>query len=149
MTLPSEYKYDAVRIVMIDDCLADAGLVRRSLKQMKVAHSFEALTSGADAIAKFDNATADGDIPDLILLDLNLPGMSGHEILTYLKNHDKLASVPVVILSTSSSADDVNAAYQRQANAYVNKPAELHDFQQTIEQIYTFWFNAAVLPNPA
>ena len=131
---------------MIDDSPADTGLVKRSLKRMNVDHTFEAFLNGPDAVTSLSSTVAADIPPDLILLDLNMPGMSGHDVLTQLKSHDTLSSVPVVVLSTSSSPDDVNEAYHRKANAYVNKPPELQDFQQAIEKIYSFWCDAAILP---
>jgi len=135
-----------VRIAMIDDSPADAGLVDRALKKMGVPHVFSVLHDGKTAVQELRDIPEDRDLPDLILLDLNLPGIKGHEILKQLKNEPRLNSIPVVILSTSSAPEDIRLAYSRQANAYVNKPSGLNEFQSTVEKIYTFWFDAALLP---
>lgn len=135
-----------VRIVMIDDSPADAGLVRRSLARMNVDHEFEVIHDGQSAYDQLI-AVADTDLrPDLILLDLNMPGITGHEVLEQIKDDARLATIPVVVLSTSCESRDIDKAYRHRANAYVSKPAELKDFQTTVEKLYSFWFGAAVLP---
>lgn len=146
MAPKTSFSNPSVRIVMIDDSPADAGLVQRSLKRMKVSHSFESFLSGSEAVTKLTTNPTKAAQPDLILLDLNMPGMSGHEVLTHLKSHQELSTVPVIVLSTSSSLEDVQKAYRERANAYVNKPSELQDFQMAIEKIYAFWCDAAILP---
>lgn len=146
MTVPSTTCTSSVRIVMIDDSPADAGLVQRSLKRMQVSYSFQSFLNGQDAVTQLTTNPTNAAHPDLILLDLNMPGMSGHEVLTQLKGHEELSQIPVIVLSTSSSLEDVQKAYRERANAYVNKPSELKDFQTAIEKIYSFWCDAAILP---
>lgn len=131
---------------MIDDSPADAGLVDRALKKMKVRYDFTVYHDGPTALQQIQAIPTERELPDLILLDLNMPGIKGHDILQALKNDERLNAIPVVVLSTSSAPEDITLAYRRQANAYVNKPSELNEFQDAVEKIYSFWFDAALLP---
>ena len=84
--------------------------------------------------------------PDLVLLDLNMPRMSGHEVLREIKDDDDLKSIPIVVLTTSSAAPDITASYARHANAYVSKPMDLDSFEAAVRQINHFYSEIAILP---
>ncbi|HZP51363.1 response regulator [Actinocrinis sp.] len=81
--------------------------------------------------------------PDLIVLDLNTPRMNGWELLSELKADERLKVIPVVVLTTSAAPQDVTNAYQRHANAYVTKPANLADFEHAVRSIDEFFLNIA------
>jgi len=85
-------------------------------------------------------------LPDLILLDLNLPGKNGREVLAEIKSDPRLKRVPVIILTTSQAEEDILKAYHLHANGYIVKPVDLDQFFQTIKQLREFWFSIAVLP---
>jgi two-component system response regulator len=87
--------------------------------------------------------------PDLVLLDLNLPKYSGRAVLEQIKGDTELRSIPVVIFTTSASADDVSATYLLHANAYVTKPVDLDDFTSTVQRINSFFTRTARLPGPS
>lgn len=84
--------------------------------------------------------------PAIILLDLNLPGMDGREVLRRIKTDANLKSIPVIILTTSNNPLDIRACYQEGANTFVQKPINLEQFYHTITVLYTYWFNIATLP---
>ena len=84
--------------------------------------------------------------PQLILLDLSLPRMHGHEVLDQIKTDDRWRTIPVVVFTSSRSPADVTAAYELNANCYIAKPDDMHEFAEIVKAIEQFWFNAAVLP---
>lgn len=84
--------------------------------------------------------------PDLVLLDLNLPRMHGIEVLERLKQNDELASIPVVIFSSSDAEADVNSCYHRHANCYIAKPSDLDAYDDALNQLMAFWLETARLP---
>ena len=88
-------------------------------------------------------------VPDLILLDLNLPKLDGRDVLRTVKGDADLAQVPVLILTTSSSPQDVDTCYALHANAYMTKPFEVDGYEAIVESIGAFWFNVATLPHTA
>lgn len=89
----------------------------------------------------------DTELPDLILLDLNLPRVNGHEVLEFVKTSERLKRIPVVILTTSSSEKDVNETYDHYANGYIVKPVDVSQFFDVVTQIQDFWFTVVKLPN--
>jgi CheY-like chemotaxis protein len=89
---------------------------------------------------------AEVERPDLVLLDLNMPRMNGHEVLVEVKNDPTLKAVPVVVLTTSDAATDIVASYGEHANAYVTKPMDLESFEPVFRLINRFYSETAVLP---
>jgi CheY-like chemotaxis protein len=85
-------------------------------------------------------------LPELILLEFNLPRINGHEVLNYIKENEILKHIPVIMLTTSSSIEDVSKSYQRHFNCYIVKPMEVNDFLKAITQIENFWLNIVKLP---
>jgi CheY-like chemotaxis protein len=85
-------------------------------------------------------------IPSIILLDLNLPGTDGRDVLTELKRHDKMSRIPVLVLTTSNDPRDMSIAYRNGASGYLVKPVNLSRFKQMIEQVWKYWFEAVTLP---
>lgn len=84
--------------------------------------------------------------PDLILLDLNLPRKDGREVLADIKQNESMRSIPVIVLTTSSSDKDIQTAYGLYANAYVKKPVDLDEFEHVVKTIEQFWLKLAFLP---
>ncbi len=89
----------------------------------------------------------DAQTPDLVLLDVNLPKMNGHEVLKYIKQHEDLKTIPVIMLTTSSSQEDIDSSYRNYANCYITKPIEVGDFMKAVNQIEDFWVNLVKLPS--
>ena len=140
-----------VNILLVEDDPADQKLVKMSFTEQKVANDLHIVDSAHEALDYLrqrhenDNGALQ---PDLILLDLNLPGMSGKEFLKEVKSDDKLKSIPVVILTTSSSESDILDSYNLQASGYVNKPVDIGEFQEVIKQIEMYWFVVCKRPMP-
>ena len=106
------------------------------------------VTDGAKALdfLRRQGQYADAPRPDLILLDLNLPKKDGREVLVEIKNDDSLKLIPVVILTTSASEEDIFKAYAHHANCYITKPVDLDQFIRVVETIENFWLTIVKLP---
>lgn len=137
-----------IKILLVEDNPADALLTREALKQGMVNASLSHVQDGAEAMEFLNRRGryAEAPRPDLILLDLNLPKKSGREVLAEIKADGGLRAIPVVILSTSQAADDVNRAYELYANCYVSKPMEFSNFLEVVAAIKGFWGTVAQLP---
>lgn len=137
-------------ILFIEDDLADQKLIKTSLKSQQIASDFN-IASTAEEALDFLRARGKGSgdtfRPDLILLDLNMPGMGGKEFLKNIKADEELKNIPVVILTTSNSERDIADSYQLQAAGYVHKPVTLAEFRQAIQDIRDYWFQICRLPN--
>lgn len=120
-------------ILVVDDNPADARLIREAL----TGRSIHVAEDAQEALAFLAS-----HYPSLVFLDLHLPGMSGHELLSAIRTHERLAAIPVVVFSSSDSTDDVTRAYSASANCYVTKPAGLDQFLDTVQRIDRFWMPA-------
>lgn len=135
-----------MRILLVEDNPIDVRATLRAAKSLVTPHSIHVVNDGDEAIDYV--RSPNNHRPDLVLLDLNLPGRDGFDVLTILRAHDDLRRIPVVVLSTSTNDADVVGAYDRGANAYVNKPSSLDAWEATLTQIEAFWFGVARLPPP-
>jgi two-component system response regulator len=133
-----------IRILLVEDNPIDAKATLRAAKKLKISNSIDHVADGDEAISYL--TSSDNARPDLVLLDLNLPGRDGHDVLKMMKEHPDLRRVPVCILTTSSSDADVLSAYDLGANAYVNKPITLDGWQEVVSQIEGFWLALVRLP---
>jgi CheY-like chemotaxis protein len=135
------------RILLVEDNMADAELTCELLDETGIVSHIDVATDGEEALTMLRAAAgADGMRPHLVLLDLNLPKKDGREVLAELKEDPSLRRIPVVVLTTSSSAVDIARVYELQANAYVTKPVNLPDFLRVIESVKRFWLTLARLP---
>jgi CheY-like chemotaxis protein len=133
------------RILLVEDNPADARLAREILAKGDV--EIVVARDGVEALAAL--RSADAALPDLVLLDLNLPRVGGLEVLAEVKADPVLSSVPVVVLTTSRADRDVRRAYELHANAYVTKPLGLAGLTETLRTFAAFWLRAATLPREA
>ncbi|MCR6630765.1 MAG: response regulator [Magnetospirillum sp.] len=136
-------------ILLIEDDLGDAGLVKIALRRGHYDTVLHHVKNGTEALAFLRRIGADytqAPRPDLILLDLNLPGRSGHEILEDLKSDRGLRGIPVVVLSTSGAERDVVKAYSLGANSFVSKPMDVEEFTRAIHAVQDYWFRLVSLP---
>jgi two-component system, chemotaxis family, response regulator Rcp1 len=131
------------RILLVEDNAGDVRLTREALREAEVAVDLVAVPDGDQAL---EFLRGEGARPDLILLDLNLPRKNGLEVLEEIKGDPELRHTPVIMLTTSSSARDIAACYDRGVNCYVVKPLELDDFTRLVQEINRFWFEVARLP---
>jgi len=134
----------AVHILLVEDNPIDVRATLRAADKLKISNTIDVVNDGDEAIAYL--GSADKPRPDLVLLDLNLPGRDGHDVLAAIKGDEHLRRIPVCILTTSQTDADVLGAYDLGANAYVNKPITLEGWKAVVEQIEGFWFSVVRLP---
>lgn len=135
-------------ILLVEDNIADIRLIQNLLKDVNVQASLQVATDGVMAL-NFLHRTGNFthvELPDLILLDWNLPKKNGREVLTEIKNDPDLKSIPVIVLTTSDAESDVIAAYNNYANSYLIKPVDLDNFIKVIKHIEYFWLEMVRLP---
>jgi CheY-like chemotaxis protein len=137
-----------VKILLVEDNPGDIRLVVEALKDCKIHNILDIVEDGVDALAylRKEGGYADVEAPDLILLDFDLPTMSGKEVLEQVKLDKSLRLIPVIVLTVSQSEQDILRAYDLQANAYVTKPIDLDQFLTIIRSIENFWFTIVKLP---
>lgn len=140
-----------IDILMVEDNEGDARLAREAMRDSKIKNTLHHVHNGDEAMGflRRTGRFADAPRPDLILLDLNLPGKSGQEILAELKADDDLKRIPVVILTVSSDEADVLRSYDLHANCYITKPIDLLQFITVVKSIEDFWLTIVRLPNGA
>ncbi|GAA4281317.1 response regulator [Gaetbulibacter aestuarii] len=139
----------AVNILLVEDNEGDILLTTEALEDIKLANKLSVARDGEEAIDFLSKNTPFEDVeePDLILLDINLPKINGLEVLKFIKTSDSLKHIPVIVLTTSSSFDDVSGSYRGHANCYIVKPVDISDFIQAISKIEDFWIKIVRLPN--
>lgn len=126
-----------LRVLLIDDSLTDRQLAEEVFGEY--AHLC-ALTTAASGQAALERMLAPGaTLPDVVLLDINMPGLSGFDVLTTMKSHPELGRIPVVMLSTSSHEQDVSQAYSLHASSYLIKSVNFGDFVAQVEGFLEFW----------
>lgn len=136
-----------IEVLLVEDSPADVRLTREALKEAKVRNNVHVAVDGVDAMEFLHRRGkhANAPIPDLILLDLNLPKKDGREVLEDIKRNERFRRIPVVILTTSQSEQDILESYQLSANAYVTKPVDLEQFLDVVKSIEGFWLEVVKL----
>lgn len=137
-----------MHILLIEDNPADVRLVREALAESGLRIELHWVPSGEEALGFLhkDAQFSCVPTPDLVLLDLNLPGLSGHEVLARIKNDPALLSIPVVALTSSSAVQDVLDAYRGHVNSYMVKPVDFDQFLTLVDTIRSYWLTATLLP---
>ncbi|HEY3006958.1 MAG TPA: response regulator [Micromonosporaceae bacterium] len=137
-----------IEVLLIEDDPGDVLMTREAFEEHKVRNRLTVLTDGAQALEYLhrQGEYADADRPDLILLDLNLPKRDGREVLAEIKKDEELGQIPVVVLTTSSSDEDILGSYRLHANAYVTKPVDFDRFIAVVRQIDDFFVSVVKLP---
>lgn len=136
-------------ILLVDDDPGDQKLITVSLKNQRIANELHIAGSGEEAMdflyqrGKYSDGTPR---PDLILLDLNMPGMGGKEFLRQIKQDERMKTIPVVILTSSDSDADIIDTYNLHASGYVKKPVKMEDFKRVVKEINEYWFVLSILP---
>lgn len=141
-------------ILIVEDSPEDFEAVRRAFNKARVTNPLLHCEDGDDALdLLFDRGAYANDPnrarPGLILLDLNLPGTDGREVLREIKSHPQLKSIPVLILTTSASERDIEACYAIGANSYIQKPVDMHGFMTAFERLRDYWLELVILPLPS
>lgn len=145
---PSAHNPQTIEILLIEDNPGDAELARQAMKDSKIQNHLHHVEDG-DAAMQFlrrQPPYEDAPRPGLILLDLNLPGKDGREVLEEIKTDDSLKLIPVVILTTSSSDADILKSYQLHANCFITKPLDFKQFIAVTQSIENFWLSIVLLP---
>lgn len=139
---------DEIKILLVEDNEGDVILTLEALKEGRIKNSVNVVRDGEQAIFYLDKKEgyADAITPDLILLDINLPRIDGLEVLSYIKQSESLKTIPVVMLTTSSSRNDIQSAYASYANCYITKPVDFNKFMDVIGSIEHFWISLVKLP---
>ncbi|MBK6265750.1 response regulator [Marivirga sp. S37H4] len=137
-----------IQILLVEDNEGDAFLAKEAMEDSKIPNVLYVVENGQEALdfvfqrSLFENSP----VPDLILLDINLPIKSGHEVLKEVKTSSTKNHIPVIILTTSSAQRDIDLAYQYHANCYITKPVNAEEFIMAVNKIEQFWNNIGTLP---
>lgn len=136
-------------ILLVEDNYGDALLTRKAFRTAKITSNITIAIDGEQALAMLRRVPpyTSAPIPDVILLDLNLPKRNGHEVLQEIKSDERLKRIPVIILTSSLAEKDVVKSYDLHANSYIVKPVDPHEFIEIAKMIERFWFNIVVLPD--
>ena len=139
-----------VEVLLVEDDPGDELMTREAFEDNKIGNTLHVARDGEEALDFLYRRGAHADAPsvDLILLDLNLPKYDGRQVLEQIKSDPDLTHVPVVILTTSSSEEDILRSYKLHANAYVTKPVDVNQFIAAVRQIDDFFLSVVRLPRP-
>ena len=139
------------RVLLVEDNPADVRLMQEAFKETPDEHDLQTATDGEEALDMMfaRRQYARTPKPDLVLLDINLPKINGHQVLEAMKGAPELMRIPVVMLSSSRSSDDVQKAYDHHANAYLTKPTDLYDYLHLVSEVKRFWCSVVELPERA
>lgn len=137
-----------IEILLVEDNPADVRLTFEALKEEKLHNNLSVVNDGVEALAFLhrEGKYANAALPDLILLDLNLPRKDGTEVLEEIKNDPDLDAIPVVVLTISEADKDILASYHLHANCYIVKPLDLNQFSKVVKSIQEFWLTIVKLP---
>jgi CheY-like chemotaxis protein len=137
-----------MEVLLVEDDPTDVEITLEALDGSRFPIHVEVMADGRRAIDHLRDGAGQGGErrPDLVLLDLKLPEVSGHEVLAFIKGQNHLKSIPVVVISSSADEVDVQRSYGQHANCYVAKPVELDRFMHVIRAVTEFWFGVAELP---
>lgn len=146
--MPPTLQPRSAEILLVEDNPGDARLAREALADSRIRNRIHHVVNGDDALAflRGQGRFKDANRPDLVLLDLNLPGLHGSEVLEAIKSDPDLRTIPVIVLTTSSSDLDVLRSYALQANSYVVKPLDLEKFSKAVGATQDLWFEVVRLP---
>ncbi len=140
-----------VSFLLIEDKVGDVRLTMEALKESKMTNTVAVASDGVEALAylRGEGEHAAKELPDIILLDLNLPRKDGREVLAEIKADDRLKHIPVVVLTTSAAEQDILRAYNLHTNCYITKPVDLEQFIEVVKSIQDFWLTIVKLPPAA
>jgi CheY-like chemotaxis protein len=138
-------------ILLVEDSAEDVEATVRALRKSGLANPIRHCVDGDEALDYLRQAGkyaggSEAPRPGVILLDLNLPGTDGREVLDAVKRDEALRSIPVIVLTTSTDERDVRRCYDAGANSYVKKPVDLDGFLAAIQRLSDYWFEVVVLP---
>ncbi|MGC8750395.1 response regulator [Hydrotalea sp.] len=136
-----------LHVLLVEDNEGDVLLTTEALRSGSIVKKISVVRDGKSAIDYLvDSASSSIELPDLILLDINLPKKSGHQVLQFIKNSENLKQIPVIMLTTSSAERDIEMAYKNYVNCFITKPVDVQDFINAVKEIENFWMNIVTLP---
>ena len=137
-----------IEVLLVEDSEADAVMVEETLLDSKLRMNLSVVHDGVEAMQylRKEGVYQSRRIPDLVILDLNLPKKDGREVLAEIKEDDRFKQIPVVVLTTSSAEEDIVRSYKLHANCYITKPLDFDQFAKIVANIESFWFTIAKLP---
>lgn len=145
--MTSSLSHEPIEILLVEDNPGNVRLTQEALKDGKVVNNLRVVADGVAAMEYLRDCLSRGQaLPDLVLLDLNLPRKDGRAVLTEMKSDERLLSIPVVVLTTSKAEEDILRSYQLHANCYITKPVSLDSFIQVIKDVEKFWLCVVKLP---
>ncbi|CDG64974.1 MAG: hypothetical protein PWQ15_1140 [Methanobacterium sp.] len=143
-----KYSNPQVEILLVEDNPGDVRLIQEVFKEAEIENQLHVTRDGEEAMQMLHQLENNQNkLPDLILLDLNLPKKSGGEVLKEIKENDKLKCIPVVVLTSSNREEDLVESYKNNANCYITKPLNLDQLINVIREIIDFWLNIVKLPH--
>lgn len=144
-------RFKPIEILLAEDNPGDARLTVEGFKDAKVKNKITVVEDGIEALAylRHEGQYANVALPDLILLDLNMPKKDGREVLAEIKADEKLRRIPVLIFTVSSAERDILEAYNLQASAFITKPIDLDEFITVVRSLEEFWLSIVKLPQGA
>lgn len=139
---------EAIHILLVEDNEGDILLTKEAFNEAKILNKLSVVKDGKEAIdfLTMQGKYNDVQLPDLLLLDINLPKKNGFEVLKYIKEDDNLKHIPVIMLTTSSAPIDINLAYNYCVNGFLTKPLDVFEFMRVIANIENFWISLGKLP---
>jgi two-component system, chemotaxis family, response regulator Rcp1 len=137
-----------LNVLLVEDSPGDVRLTRETFRNSKLPINLHVATDGVEAMSflRREDENSESPRPDFILLDLNLPRMSGREVLAEVKGDENLRTIPTIILTTSDAEADIVKSYQLQANCYLTKPVKFDEFESLVKSIDDFWLSRVKLP---
>lgn len=139
----------AMQLLLVEDSASDIRLVKEALKETGVPVQMTIMRDGVEALEHLRQVEVGrAPHPDIILLDLNLPRKNGREVLAEVKSSPNLKQIPVLVMTSSQSDDDVSQCYALNANCFITKPGDLDNYIDVVRAIEDFWFFTARLPDP-
>ncbi|AVM73520.1 response regulator [Magnetospirillum gryphiswaldense] len=143
--MPHSQTFD---ILLVEDDPGDAGLTKAALAQARILCKLHHVSDGVEAMAflRRQGIHADAPTPHLVLLDLNMPRMSGREVLAAMRGDEALHKIPVVVLTTSDVEADIETSYELGANSFITKPVDIDQFIDSIKAVGDYWFSIVRLP---
>lgn len=139
----------SLRILLVEDNPGDAQLIVEAFKECGMPHTIDRVDDGQKAV-DFLSRTGEylqAHVPQLVLLDWNLPKKDGRQVLMAIKNDPKVRKIPVIVMTSSAREEDILQAYDNHANCYIRKPVDLDDFLKLVKKVEEFWFSVVELPS--
>lgn len=147
--MPHSHAHRAIEVLLIEDNPGDVRLLKEAFRELNANVHMQVAKDGAEGLQMMFPAGQPkaSYSPDIVLLDLNLPKVSGHDVLARIKNNPQTCRIPVIVLTSSRAESDVRRAYESHANAYLKKPSTLEGLIAAAQQIKSFWMETATLPS--